>query len=453
MDAKEEPKTQWKIFVGGLNLKTTGVSFRKYFSEFGEVVDSVVMVDPHTKKSRGFGFLEFASRAQVDACQAARPHIVDGKVVETKRAMPRHKVKTNEAVGESVKKIFVGGLRDLEEKDLGKYFTRFGIITRVDVLIDQGTGKSRGFGFVEFDDYDAVDKIVLQDEHNVKGIRIEVKKAVEKKKMDRMNRAVSRAGYGDQGNGFGGNYGGQGGYGGVQGSYGDRNGYSSGFGGGGYNGPCDYAQGGFGGGYGGGYVQQGFGARGNGGGYSAAYDYAQCSFGAGGNGGGFTNRCVRRYGVGYEGEAWRPFMRKGLQMQGSRVVSPKVKVEEAVQVKRGIRDGNSLLVPGGEYREGVMAGKRDFKGEYYEDSCVSKKIKMEARFKQEVPNVKGDRNLNGENVKDWIPFPKTEIKFEFLELGAIKEEPKTEYKVVEMMQMSPKQEIVSIKKEHSPERG
>ena len=136
MAAKEESKTQWKIFVGGLNLQTTEDSFRKHFSEFGEVVDSVVMVDPHTKKSRGFGFLEFASRAQVDACQAARPHIVDGKVVETKRAMPRHKVKTNEAVGESVKKIFVGGLGGLEEKDLGKYFTQFGIITRVDGLAD-----------------------------------------------------------------------------------------------------------------------------------------------------------------------------------------------------------------------------------------------------------------------------------------------------------------------------
>ena len=136
-------------------------------------------------------------------------------------------------------------------------------------------------------------------------------------------------------------------------------------------------------------------------------------------------------------------------MQGSRVNSPKVKVEEVLQVNRGIRDGNSRFVPGGA----AMAGKRDFKGEYCEDHCKSKKMKMEASLNQEVPNVKGDHKLNGENVKDEISFPKTEIKFEFLELGAIKEEPKTEYKVDEMMQMSPKQEIVSIKKEHSPERG
>ena len=100
-----------------------------------------------------------------------------------------------------------------------------------------------------------------------------------------------------------------------------------------------------------------------------------------------------------------------------------------------------------------MVGKRDFKDEYYEDYCESKKMKMEDSLKQEVPNVKSDHKLNGENVKDELPFPKTETKFEFLELGAIKEEPKPEYKVVEMMQIIPKQEIVGIKKEHSPERG
>ena len=129
-------------------------------------------------------------------------------------------------------------------------------------------------------------------------------------------------------------------------------------------------------------------------------------------------------------------------MQGSRVNSAKVKV---LQVKR--EDGNSLFVPGGEYGGGVMVGKRDFKGEYYEDYCESKKMKMEDSLKQEVPNVKSDHKLNGENVKDEIPFPKIETKFEFLELGAIKEEPKPEYKAVKMMRMSPKHKILSIKKE------
>ena len=287
MAGKQEPKTQRKIFVGGLNLKTTEDSFREYFSKFGELVDSVVMSDPYTKKSRGFGFLEYATTEQVEACQAARPHIVDGKEVESKRAVPRDKF-TNEGAGQSVKKIFVGGLRDLEENDLQEYFTQFGTPTSVAVLTDKATGKKRGFGFIEFDDYDTVDRIVLQGEHNVNGTRIEVRKAVEKKDMDRMGgggrggRGGSRGGfgggygggYGQQGNGYGGGYGGQGGYGGGQGGYGGGNGYGGGDAG--YGGGYGGEQAGYGGGYGG-YAQGGFGG---------GYGEQQGGYGGGSYGGG-----------------------------------------------------------------------------------------------------------------------------------------------------------------------
>ena len=294
MAGKQEPKTQRKIFVGGLNLKTTEDSFREYFSKFGELVDSVVMSDPYTKKSRGFGFLEYATSEQVEACQAARPHIVDGKEVESKRAVPRDKF-TNEGAGQSVKKIFVGGLRDLEENDLQEYFTQFGTPTSVAVLTDKATGKKRGFGFIEFDDYDTVDRIVLQGEHNVNGTRIEVRKAVEKKDMDRMGGGGGRGGrgagrggygggYGGQGNGYGGGYGGQGGYGGGHGGYGGGNGYGGGDSG-----------------YGGGYGEQ---AGGYGGGYGGAGGYGQGSYGGGygeqqgGYGGGYGGGPMRTGGGG-----------------------------------------------------------------------------------------------------------------------------------------------------------
>ena len=40
-------------------------------------------------RSRGFGFVVFATTAMLDAAQAARPHTIDNREVDTKRAMPR----------------------------------------------------------------------------------------------------------------------------------------------------------------------------------------------------------------------------------------------------------------------------------------------------------------------------------------------------------------------------
>lgn len=62
-----------------------------------------------------------------------------------------------------IKKLFVGGIKDdLEEEHLQEYFKEFGDIESIDIITDKATQKKRGFAFVTFDDYDAVDKIVCE---------------------------------------------------------------------------------------------------------------------------------------------------------------------------------------------------------------------------------------------------------------------------------------------------
>ena len=51
------------------------------------------------------------------------------------------------------KKLFVGGLSwGTNDDTLREAFSRFGSISEARVIMDRETGRSRGFGFITFDD-------------------------------------------------------------------------------------------------------------------------------------------------------------------------------------------------------------------------------------------------------------------------------------------------------------
>ncbi|XP_060077207.1 heterogeneous nuclear ribonucleoprotein 87F-like isoform X2 [Ylistrum balloti] len=263
-----------KIFIGGLSYETTEEGLKEHFGQWGEITDCVVMKDPNTKRSRGFGFITYKHASEVDVSQENRPHKINNRDVETKRAMPRE---FNEPQ-ESTKKMFIGGLKDdTVEEQVREIFASYGNIERVDLIRDKENNKVKGFGFVEFLDTDSVDKCVLKKFFNLNGKDVEVKKAIAKENQrggdsgGRGGRGGGRGGRGGGGRGFndwnqggynqggynqgnfGNNYGNQGGGGGYGNNYGNQGGgggwNQNNSGGGGYDN--------YGGGYAGGYNNSG----------------------------------------------------------------------------------------------------------------------------------------------------------------------------------------------------
>mmetsp|Transcript_66629 Transcript_66629/g.124360 ORF Transcript_66629/g.124360 Transcript_66629/m.124360 type:complete len:382 (+) Transcript_66629:121-1266(+) len=206
--------SRFKVFVGGLSQQTTKDSLTAHFSQHGPC-HSYVMLDSSTGRSRGFGFVNFEDeRSYHDALSLA--HEVDGSQISVApyadKSGGRPPVSQTGTSGASAKaaaaptasetvaavrnllvnhlggqqesassrpskgvdslKIFVGGLaQETTKESLNRHFSQYG---RVDsyVMLDSRTGRSRGFGFVNFADEQAKAAALRAPHHEVDGIII-----------------------------------------------------------------------------------------------------------------------------------------------------------------------------------------------------------------------------------------------------------------------------------------
>jgi len=229
-------RDQLKIFVGGLPQQTTKASLDQYFAQYG-YADSYVMQDKATGRSRGFGFVNFTDAMvmeavlqmshEVDGCpitvspyagsgnynpRAGKPSApaggggfseaaggAGGMDTSGTTAMLTQIQQQLQAVAAAAQgggggrgggevaapspnagdgstnsmKIFVGGLAQHTTKEsLNSYFSQFGHADSY-VMMDKATGRSRGFGFVNFNE-ERVVQMVLQYSHEVDGTIITV---------------------------------------------------------------------------------------------------------------------------------------------------------------------------------------------------------------------------------------------------------------------------------------
>ncbi|KAJ0263232.1 hypothetical protein HA466_0036230 [Hirschfeldia incana] len=216
-----------KLFIGGISWDTDEERLREYFSKYGDLVESVIMRDRTTGRARGFGFIVFADPSVAERVILEK-HIIDGRTVEAKKAVPRddqqvlkrhaspmHLISSSPSHGGNggnsgrTKKIFVGGLpSSITEAEFKNYFDQFGTIADVVVMYDHNTQRPRGFGFITFDSEESVEMVLHKTFHELNGKMVEVKRAVPKEQpssasaaLPAVNRSSPVIGYG--GNNYG----------------------------------------------------------------------------------------------------------------------------------------------------------------------------------------------------------------------------------------------------------
>ncbi|CAJ2669047.1 unnamed protein product [Trifolium pratense] len=79
-----------KLFVGGVSYNTDESGLRDHFARYGEVLEAKIIMDRETGRSRGFGFISFATAEEASAAlQATDNQDLHGRTLRVNYATER----------------------------------------------------------------------------------------------------------------------------------------------------------------------------------------------------------------------------------------------------------------------------------------------------------------------------------------------------------------------------
>ncbi|RWS25949.1 polyadenylate-binding protein 4-like isoform X1 [Leptotrombidium deliense] len=193
------------IFIKNLDKSIDNKIMYDTFSTFGNILSCKVANDEEGS-SKGYGFVHFESEeAANNAIAKVNGMLLNGKKVFVGKFIPRRE--RDKVLGEKSKKftnVYVKNFGDEIDDDekLFNMFTPFGSIVSAKIMKDE-SGKSKGFGFVSFEEPDQAEKAVIElnqkELSNGKSLFVgraqkkaerqtELKRKFEQYKMERLNR-------------------------------------------------------------------------------------------------------------------------------------------------------------------------------------------------------------------------------------------------------------------------
>ncbi|KAK8587846.1 hypothetical protein V6N12_022318 [Hibiscus sabdariffa] len=139
---ERQKRKEFEVFVGGLDKDATEDDIRKVFSQVGEVVEVRLMMNPQTKKNKGFAFLRFATIEQAKrAFRELKNPVINGK-------------QCGVTPSQDSDTLFLGNIcRTWTKEALKGKLKQYGVDNVEDLTLVEDSnneGMNRGFAFLEF---------------------------------------------------------------------------------------------------------------------------------------------------------------------------------------------------------------------------------------------------------------------------------------------------------------
>ncbi|XP_073022259.1 uncharacterized protein [Primulina eburnea] len=154
-------RDQRTVFAYQISLKASERDVYDFFSRAGKVRDVQLILDRNSRRSKGFGYIEFYDVMSVPMAIAlcGQPLLGQPVMVKPSEAEKNLVQSTSVASGESglgtysggAKRLYVGNLPvTIKEDQLRQVFEPFGAVELLQMPTDLGTGNCKGYAFIQF---------------------------------------------------------------------------------------------------------------------------------------------------------------------------------------------------------------------------------------------------------------------------------------------------------------
>lgn len=140
------------VFATGLPVYALMRELYEFFEKAGKVLDISLIHDRHTRRSKGFGYVEYEQLTSISGALALSGSLMDGHVVKIVCASEDARAPVMAAPAQGPSKLYFVEVDDrLSEDDLGEFFGQAGFVERVSLQMEgRGSRQSKGRGYVKF---------------------------------------------------------------------------------------------------------------------------------------------------------------------------------------------------------------------------------------------------------------------------------------------------------------